>query len=149
MRISGDGLQQAAPGPLEAIFAGAEANVAASLAMLGAEAAFVTALPRAHPLADSCVQTLRGVGIDTRGIVRTDSGRFGIFYVESGANQIGDSGRCGRTSVNASGQKPRQATASLDRVTFAVSISCYAFPIRRYPNRTPPFYTKGNNPCQE
>lgn len=37
--------QQAMPGILEVTFAGAEASVAASLAYLGAKAAFVTALP--------------------------------------------------------------------------------------------------------
>ena len=38
-------LAQTLPGSLDVTFAGAEANVAASLAMLGAEVEFVTALP--------------------------------------------------------------------------------------------------------
>ncbi len=38
-------LRQALPGTLEVTFAGAEANVAASLSMFGADAKFVTALP--------------------------------------------------------------------------------------------------------
>ena len=56
-------LQQALPGSLNVTFAGAEANVAASLAMLGAEAAVVTALPR-NVLGDACLASLRARGID-------------------------------------------------------------------------------------
>lgn len=79
-------LRQALPGPIDVTFAGAEANVAASLAMLGAEAEFVTALPD-NPLADACVQTLRGLGIDTHHILRMDTGRLGLYFLETGANQ--------------------------------------------------------------
>jgi len=79
-------LQQSLPGALDVTFAGAEANVAVSLATLGADACFVTALPR-NPLADTCVNTLRGLGVDTSGISRTDAGRLGIYFVEAGANQ--------------------------------------------------------------
>ena len=50
------------------------------------EAAFVTALPR-NGIADACVANLRGLGIDTRHIVRTDSGRLGLYFLETGANQ--------------------------------------------------------------
>jgi 2-dehydro-3-deoxygluconokinase len=78
--------QQALPGRLEMTFGGAEANVAASLAMLGAEAAFVSALPY-HAVADACVATLRSVGVDTRHIIRTESGRLGLYFLEVGANQ--------------------------------------------------------------
>ena len=38
-------LGQTLPGKIDVTFAGAEANVAASLSMLGADAAYVTALP--------------------------------------------------------------------------------------------------------
>jgi 2-dehydro-3-deoxygluconokinase len=79
-------LRQALPGALEVTFAGAEANVAASLATLGAEARFVTALPRS-PIADACVGTLRGMGIDCAHIVRSEQGRLGLYFVEHGANQ--------------------------------------------------------------
>ena len=68
-------LRQALPGSLEVTFAGAEANVAASLAMLGSEVSFVTALPR-HAMADACLAVLAGLGIDTRHIVRTDAGAW-------------------------------------------------------------------------
>ena len=39
-------ISQAAPGALDLTFAGSEANVAASLAYMGKEATFVTALPK-------------------------------------------------------------------------------------------------------
>ncbi len=67
-------------------FAGAEASIAASIAYLGGDAAFVTALPR-NPLAEACVANLRALGIDTRHILRTDRGRLGLYFLESGANQ--------------------------------------------------------------
>lgn len=78
--------QQAMPGSLHATFAGAEASIAASLAYLGCEAAFVTALPE-HAIADACLANLASLGIDTRQIVRTERGRLGLFFLESGANQ--------------------------------------------------------------
>ena len=78
--------RQSMPGTLEMTFAGAEANVAVSLAQFGAKIAFVTALPK-HAIADACVGTLRGLGVDTRHILRTDEGRLGIYFVETGANQ--------------------------------------------------------------
>jgi 2-dehydro-3-deoxygluconokinase len=78
--------QQALPGMLEVTFAGAEANVAASLAMLGAKVRFVSAIPK-NPLGDSCLAALRKVGIDTRFLLRSDSGRLGLYFLEMGANQ--------------------------------------------------------------
>lgn len=77
---------QALPGPVDFTFGGGEANVAASLARLGLDACFVTALPR-HPIADACVMYLRGLGIDTSRIVRTEQGRLGLYYLEAGADQ--------------------------------------------------------------
>ncbi len=79
-------LRQALPGSLDVTFGGAEANVAASLTILGAQAAFVTALPN-NAIADACVDSLRALGIDTRHIVRTDAGRVGLYFLETGANQ--------------------------------------------------------------
>lgn len=78
--------QQAMPGQLDFTFAGAEADVAVSLALLGAEASFVTALPD-HAIAEACLANLRGMGVDTRHILRTPHGRMGLFFLESGANQ--------------------------------------------------------------
>jgi 2-dehydro-3-deoxygluconokinase len=78
--------RQAAPGALDIMFAGSEANVAVSLALFGMNATYVTALPK-HALADSCIAVLRGFDVDTSHIVRTDQGRLGLYFVEAGANQ--------------------------------------------------------------
>ncbi|MHA6722420.1 sugar kinase [Sphingomonas sp. RS2018] len=63
--------------------AGAEANVATQLARLGHDVAFASAVP-ANALGEGAVATLRGHGIDTRGIARTP-GRMGFYFVTSGA----------------------------------------------------------------
>ncbi len=89
VRLAPPGYQrfaQAVPGRLEVTLAGAEVNVAASLARLGRGTAFVTALPP-HPIADAVVAQLRGLGVDTRHIVRTPQGRLGLFFFEKGINQ--------------------------------------------------------------
>ena len=78
--------RQALPGKMEITFGGAESNVAASLALLGAKARFVTALPQ-HTIADACVGFLNGLGVDTSHILRTSRGRLGIYFLETGANQ--------------------------------------------------------------
>ena len=79
-------IAQTFPGNLEVSFAGSEANVAASIALFGGDAAFVTVLPK-DPVSDACVAFLRSVGVDTSRIIRTTDGRIGSYYVESGANQ--------------------------------------------------------------
>lgn len=71
---------------LEATYAGAEASVAASICNFGGSARYVTALPK-HALAEATMDTLRAVGIDTRFVLRTDSGRLGLYFLETGANQ--------------------------------------------------------------
>jgi 2-dehydro-3-deoxygluconokinase len=78
--------RQALPGALECMFAGAEATVAASVAMFGLEAALVTALPT-HAVADACVASLNALGVDTRFILRRKQGRLGLYFLETGANQ--------------------------------------------------------------
>jgi 2-dehydro-3-deoxygluconokinase len=70
---------------LEMTFGGGEANVAVSLAQLGDDAAFVTRLPR-NDLAEACLQELRGLGVDTRGVLRGGE-RMGIYFLEAGAAQ--------------------------------------------------------------
>lgn len=79
-------LRQSLPGTLEVSFAGAEANVAASLAMFGLTARFVSALPT-HAIADACVAALAAVGVQTQHILRRDDGRLGLYFLETGANQ--------------------------------------------------------------
>ncbi len=73
---------------LEAVFGGGEANVAVSLAQFGMEAVFVTKLP-GHELGQAAVNYLRGQGVDTRYILRSD-GRLGLYYLERGAAQRPD-----------------------------------------------------------
>lgn len=71
---------------LEATFGGGEANVAVSLANFGMEVDFLTVLPN-NAIAESCIRELRYFGVGTQRIVRGD-GRVGIYYLESGANQL-------------------------------------------------------------
>lgn len=80
--------QQAMPGGVNTTFAGAEASIAASLAHLGTDVAFVTALPD-HAIADACVAGLRSMGVVIRHILRTAEGRLGIYFLEHGVNQRG------------------------------------------------------------
>ena len=77
---------QALPGPADITFAGAEANVAASVSLFGAEAVFVTALPR-NELSSALIMTLHRLGINTEHILLRDEGRLGLYFVEPGANQ--------------------------------------------------------------
>ncbi len=89
MRIAPEGFLrfiQSFPGRADLTFAGAEANVAVSIAMLGGESAFITVLPK-NDIADACIMTLRRMGVETAGIQRSQEGRLGIYFVEAGANQ--------------------------------------------------------------
>lgn len=89
MRLSPEGFLrfgQALPGRLQAIFGGGEANVCASLAQFGINARYLTALPL-NPIADALVAELRGLGVDTTHILRTATGRLGIYFAETGASQ--------------------------------------------------------------
>jgi 2-dehydro-3-deoxygluconokinase len=70
---------------MEATFGGGEANVAVSLAMQGLKSAFVTALPD-NPIAQSCINEMRGIGVDTSRIIRQGD-RVGIYFLETGTNQ--------------------------------------------------------------
>ena len=67
-------------------YAGAEASVAASICNFGGTARFVTALPK-HALADATVDAVRAVGVNTDYVLRTDAGRLGLYFLETGANQ--------------------------------------------------------------
>lgn len=70
----------------EVTYAGAEASVAASICNYGSVARYVTALPK-HALAEATMDSLRAVGIDTQFVLRTDEGRLGLYFLETGANQ--------------------------------------------------------------
>lgn len=68
---------------LDMSFAGAEANVAVSLANYGMKTQYITRLPD-NPIADSCIMDLRAhkVGVDE--ILRGGE-RIGILYLETGS----------------------------------------------------------------
>lgn len=65
-------------------YAGAEANVAVSLANYGMETDFITCLPE-NPIAERCIMDLRGHKVGVDHIQRTGK-RMGILYLESGSN---------------------------------------------------------------
>lgn len=86
LRLKSPGTERFFQSPsLEATFGGGEANVAVSLANYGMEASYVTVLPD-NDISAACIRELRGFGIDTSNITY-NNGRFGIYYLESGANQ--------------------------------------------------------------
>ena len=67
------------------LYAGSEANVAASLSLLGVSAAHVTRFPD-NDLGYAAVQSLRRYGVDTQHIVYGDE-RMGLYFLENGAMQ--------------------------------------------------------------
>ncbi len=86
LRLKSPGFERLLQSPiLEATFGGGEANVAASLANFGLDAAFVTVLPK-NAIGDACVSFLQSRSIDTSLIVRGGE-RLGIYFLEAGANQ--------------------------------------------------------------
>jgi len=99
--------RQTLPGPVEVTWGGGEANVCASLAMLGQRVRYLTALPR-HPIAESLVATLRGLGVDTDHILWRKAGRLGLYFVERGANQRGSTVHYDREASAVSLAEPRE-----------------------------------------
>jgi 2-dehydro-3-deoxygluconokinase len=81
-------LPQVMPGALEATFGGGELNVAVSVAIQGGNSAFLTVLPD-NPLTDAFINELRKLGVSDHLVKRSKTGRFGIYFVETGANQRG------------------------------------------------------------
>ena len=65
-------------------YAGAEANVAVSLANYGMETDYITCLPD-NPIAERCIMDLRGHKVGVDHIQRTGK-RMGILYLEAGSN---------------------------------------------------------------
>jgi len=91
LRLAPEGnyrLRQVLPGRLDATFGGGELNVAVSVALQGGRSAFLTAVPD-NVVTDSLVQELGKLGVDADLIQRHKQGRFGIYFVETGANQRG------------------------------------------------------------
>lgn len=81
-------LRQVLPGSLDATFGGGELNVAVSVALQGGRSAFLTAVPD-NVVTDSLHQELGKLGVDADLLLRHKHGRFGIYFVETGANQRG------------------------------------------------------------
>lgn len=69
---------------LDMSFAGAEANVAVSLANYEIPTDYVTCLPH-NPIADKCIKELRSYQVGTEHIMRSGK-RIGILYLETGSN---------------------------------------------------------------
>lgn len=65
-------------------YAGAEANVAVSLANYGIDTDYITCLPD-NPIADRCIMDLRGHKVGVEHIQRSGK-RIGILYLETGSN---------------------------------------------------------------
>jgi 2-dehydro-3-deoxygluconokinase len=87
LRLAPPGFERFLQSPqFVATFGGGEANVAVALAGFGLPAAYVTALPPNHPIAEGAIADLRRFGVDTSKIARL-KGRMGVYYLEAGANQ--------------------------------------------------------------
>ena len=87
LRLSPPGFERLLQSPqFVASFGGGEANVAVSLAQLGARARFLTVLPEANPIAEAFIGEMRRFDVDCTHIVRA-RGRMGVYFVETGANQ--------------------------------------------------------------
>jgi 2-dehydro-3-deoxygluconokinase len=87
LRLASPGTERLLQTPrFDATFGGSEANVAIGLSIFGVPSAHVTVLPEQNALSDACIGELRRFGVDASGIVR-GPGRFGLYYLESGANQ--------------------------------------------------------------
>jgi 2-dehydro-3-deoxygluconokinase len=69
-----------------ATFGGGEANVAVAVAGFGGTSRYVTVLPPNNPIVDAFIAEMRRFNVDASRIVR-GKGRFGIYFVEPGANQ--------------------------------------------------------------
>ena len=86
LRLAPPGFERLLMSPqLLATFGGGEANVAVSVANYGQAARYVSVLPD-NPITEAFVYQMRGFGVDTS-FIRRAAGRFGIYFVEPGANQ--------------------------------------------------------------
>ena len=81
---------QAFPGSLDVTFGGGEANVCASVAMLGGRSRYLTALPD-NAISRAFAAQLRGIGSDVEHIHYAKCGRMGVYYAEMGSNMRGSS----------------------------------------------------------
>jgi 2-dehydro-3-deoxygluconokinase len=86
LRLSPPGFERFLQTPaFVATFGGGEANVAVSLAQLGLDSVYVTALPK-HAIGEAAIKALRAEGVRTDQIIRSGN-RIGVYYAEAGASQ--------------------------------------------------------------
>lgn len=69
---------------LDVTVGGAESNVASAVAHMGFRAAWVSRLP-SSPLGRLVERTIYAHGVDTSGVVWTDQGRIGTYFIEFAA----------------------------------------------------------------
>ena len=87
LRLAPPGFERFLQSPqFVATFGGGEANVAVAVASYGVPSRYVTVLPPNNPISDAFIGEMRRFGVDPSHIVR-GKGRFGIYFVENGANQ--------------------------------------------------------------
>jgi 2-dehydro-3-deoxygluconokinase len=87
LRLAPPGFERFLQSPqFVATFGGGEANVAVAVASYGVPARYVTVLPPNNPISDAFIGEMRRFGVDPSFIAR-GKGRFGIYFVENGANQ--------------------------------------------------------------
>lgn len=85
LRLGAPGCQKLLQSPtLEVHVGGAEANVAASLACFGHRVAMISAVPD-NALGDAALGELRRHGVDVSTILRSPSGRMGLYFIATGA----------------------------------------------------------------
>jgi 2-dehydro-3-deoxygluconokinase len=86
LRLAPPGFERLLQSPqFIATFGGGEANVAVAIAQFGGRSRFITVVPP-NPIGDAFVGEMRRFGVDADHILR-GPGRFGVYYVEAGANQ--------------------------------------------------------------
>ncbi|MCC6589327.1 MAG: sugar kinase [Bryobacterales bacterium] len=86
LRLAPPGFERFLQSPqFVATFGGGEANVAVAIAGFGGQSRYCTFLPANNPIVDAFAGELRRFGVEPH-IVRS-KGRFGIYFVEPGANQ--------------------------------------------------------------
>jgi 2-dehydro-3-deoxygluconokinase len=86
LRLSPPGKERLFQSPsLRAVFGGAEANVAVSLAILGHRSRWISVVPP-NPVGAAALRELRRYGVDVDRVVRAGK-RLGIYFAEAGANE--------------------------------------------------------------
>jgi 2-dehydro-3-deoxygluconokinase len=87
LRLAPPGFERLLQSPqFIATFGGGEANVAVAVSSYGVPSRYITVLPPNNPISEAFIGEMRRFGVDPSFIAR-GNGRFGIYFVESGANQ--------------------------------------------------------------